>query len=227
MFKKIIFISALLIANNVANALVSETATFTDVDSSTDYFISINWAVDRGIATGYGNGKWGPDDCVTRAQLLKMIFQASNRPEENITVTNTFKDVKSSDWYSKYVSIGYRNGWIVGYSDGTFKPNKCVNRAEAMKIATNAMFANPVLDQSVGVIMYDDKIVSDISITDWYGPFARFLFKDRLVGTNHTSFSGQIGATRLIRFYPSDSMPRKEVVEMLHRIAPLIESYGI
>lgn len=206
-----------------AAATTSAEMTFSDVNSSTDYFQAINWVAQQGIATGYQDGRWGPDDCVTRAQLVKMIslLGSLGGPVETQYFgqsAGTFKDVSKNDWFYVDVYNAKDAGWITGYADGTFKPNQCVNRAEAMKIAANTMFYNPTLDSSGGPIMYDDKIVNDIKIADWYGPFARLLFKDRLVGTNHTVRVGEVGGASLINFFPSQSMSRKEVAEMLHRI---------
>lgn len=216
-----------LLSTQFAAALSIQVPTYSDVNSNTYYFDSINWAVVNGIATGYDDGRWGPDDCVTRAQLMKMIVVATDGSYGEVIPTKVFKDVKAGDWFVDYVTIGYNNNWIKGYADGTFKPNKCVNRAEAMKMATNAMFANPNLDSSGGPVMYDDKIVADIKISDWFGPFSRFLFKDRLVGTYHTRFSGEVGGATAINFYPSESMSRKEVAAMLHRISVKINGGSI
>lgn len=114
--------------------------------------------------------------------------------------------------------LAYKNGYISGYPDGTFQPNRCVNRAEAMKMAANVLIGTGNLDSSGGPVMYDDKLVSDITIRDWFGPYARMLFKNRLVGTNHTRFSGSIAGTKTINFFPGEDMSRKEVAEMLYRI---------
>lgn len=219
----------MFILSNTALALVNQPAIFSDVNSQTDYATSINWAVSNGIATGYQNGNWGPNDCVTRAQLLKMVTEAQMLPYSSDPDYSpspfvpdfaiTFKDVKKTDWFYQYVYEAKEAGNINGYSDGTFKPNNCVNRAEAMKIAANIMFSNPQLDTSGGPIMYDDKIIGDIQMGDWFRGYARLLFRDRLVGTNHTVHVGEIGGAPVINFFPEQNMSRKEVAEMLHSIS--------
>lgn len=193
---------------------------FTDLNDDTDYRDAILWTVDQGITSGYGNGMWGPDECVRRAELMKMVMgsRPGFMPQDVDEGKNSFSDVRSTDWFYLYVMSSRDAGYISGYSDGTFRPNVCVNRAEAMKIAVNVLVGGGNLDSSGGPVMYDDKIVADISIGDWFGPYARLLFKNRLVGTNHTRAAGLIAGTTTINFFPGESMTRKEVAEMLYRI---------
>ena len=55
---------------------------------------------------------------------------------------NSFKDVNASDWYSSYVGFNNKKQVMVGYSDGTFRPNKELTRAEAAKALTNMFSIN-------------------------------------------------------------------------------------
>lgn len=203
-------------------------ASFSDVTNNTPYADSIQWTVDMGITQGYGNGNWGPDVCVTRAELLKMMvefeFAATHEFEtvaKNLTGGSGFSDVKSGDWFYDYVRYSKSNGVINGYEDGTFKPNKCVNRVESMKIAVNSMLPNEELTQDSSPLYYDDKIISDMSGTEWYAKYARFLFQKRLVGTYHTLYDdevGKVGGSYSIKFFPEEAMTRKEVAYMMHQI---------
>jgi S-layer homology domain len=222
MFKKILasILVGMFMFAGAASAMVDYT--YSDVDTDTDYFDSIYWAVEHGIATGYGDGRWGPDECVRRAELMKMVMEFEGGQILTTDQPSTFSDVKMDDWFFNYVSLAHAYGYIDGYPDGTFQPNRCVNRAEAMKIAVNVLVGSNGLDSSGGPVMYDDKLVEDISIGDWFGPYARILFKNRLIGTNHTIFANEIAGTRTIKFFPGDSMTRKEVAEMMHRISKYI-----
>jgi len=129
-----------------------------------------------------------------------------------------FKDVHSADWFYNYVKEAKGKGYISGYSDNTFRPNICVNRAEAMKIARNVLLSNEPLDTSVSPVTYGGStLVSDIDQNSWYSPYARALFKYKLVGIDHTI--NDLNFTNAIKYFPSVSMSRKEVAEMLHRIS--------
>lgn len=204
-------------------------ASFTDVTLQTDYSEAIQWTVDFGITQGYGNGQWGPENCVTRAELLKMMieheyaatggFYANIMPL--IEPNPFFTDVNSGDWFYDYVGHSKEQNIIEGYTDGTFRPNTCVNRVEAMKIAVNMMLKNQTMEDNGTPLYYDDKAIVDMVSTEWYAKYARFLFKNRLVGTKHTRFAedmGMIGGTYGIRFYPGEPMTRKEVANMMYQI---------
>ncbi len=201
---------------------LASAATFYDVNSGTNYYNGIMWAYDEGIIQGYGDGSFGPDNCVRRAELVKMILEYI--VEGNIGTTGSFpyfNDVNTNDWFYKYVREAMNRGIIQGYSDGSFRPNNCVNRAEAMKIAVESMFPNEYLDSSAGSIFYDNKFITDIPVGSWYAPYARFLFQHRLVGTAHTQLDTENYTPDLyaIKFLPGGEMTRKEVAEMLYQIS--------
>ena len=223
MLKKIF--ASLILAAGLCSAvsLAAVNYTFSDVNSDTDYQAAIYWAADRGIATGYGNGMWGPDECVRRAELMKMVMEFNGTPIATKTDSvSKFSDVLRTDWFYTYVTLANSYGYIDGYADGTFKPNACVNRAEAMKIAVNVLIEkNPTSWPTTG-LFYDDKLIVDMDPGSWYIPYAYRLFKDRLVGTNHTISAGYVGGLPTIKFFPDESMSRAEVVEMLYRIGRYI-----
>ena len=50
---------------------------FDDVEESTAYADAVRWAVDRGIVNGYGDGRFGPDDPVTREQMAAMLYRSA------------------------------------------------------------------------------------------------------------------------------------------------------
>lgn len=212
-------VSTLLAAAPVASA----STTFSDVNATTSYQQGIQWAYDHGIISGYGNGMFGPDNCVLRSELVKMIVNYAVGSTGGIGKQGSepnFSDVRDTDWFYGYVKEAKFRNYIQGYPDGSFHPNACVNRAEAMKIAYGAFLTNQTWDSSGNPVMYDDKVVTDISVYAWYAPYARAMFKNRLVGTDHTVFDPSASANyRAIQFFPSGSMTRKEVAEMLYRIS--------
>lgn len=77
---------------------------------------------------GYPNGKFGPNNTITRAEAT-MIFARLSR-NQNAAPASYFSDVNSRDWHAKAVGIGIQEGFIKGYADGTFKPNQPMTRAE-------------------------------------------------------------------------------------------------
>lgn len=88
------------------------------------------WAIDKWIV-------FRPDDKLTRAELVKIVVLASHWVAQDEIHKDYFPDVKSDSWYWPYVQSAKFFKIVDGYKDGTFKPNRFVTRAEAIKIAFN------------------------------------------------------------------------------------------
>lgn len=106
--------------------------------------------------TGYGNGKFGPEDSVTRAQVAQIFYRLLK--DQNVTITASFSDVADDAWYAKAVNTLASLGIIKGTSEGKFDPNRAISRAEFCAIATRfAKVASTVKNP-----------FADINEQDWY-----------------------------------------------------------
>lgn len=114
-----------------------KTSAFPDVDDKNPFLNCIHAATQQGWVSGYDNGKFGSDDKVTRAQAAKIIVKAFEldliKPDKA-----AFPDVKTTDWFYPYVETLVYHKILNGYPDGTFKPDKILNRAEISKITVKA-----------------------------------------------------------------------------------------
>ena len=104
--------------------------TFTDVPST-------HWAADYigymqqfGIVMGFNDGSFRPDAPVTRAQFAAI----ASRFEKLTAGSKSFTDVPSTHWAAKYINFAATRGWVTGYSDGTFKPENPISRAEVAAV---------------------------------------------------------------------------------------------
>ncbi len=86
-----------------------------------------------GILEGDENGNLNLYASVTRGEFVKMMVAASEYKDSigNATGSSLFKDVKSDYWGSEYIKVAVNHGWVVGYTDGTFRPNNTITLAEA------------------------------------------------------------------------------------------------
>ena len=87
-----------------------------------------------GIITGGSDGNMDLSANVTRAQFAKMMIAASTYHDsigDDGAGFSLFSDVKSSSWASEYIRIAVNEGWFVGYTDGTFRPNNSITLEEA------------------------------------------------------------------------------------------------
>lgn len=79
---------------------------------------------------GYPDGTFKPGKEVTRAEAVRMFVSLVNNGKElPKNQTTKFKDANNK-WYSDEINFAVSKGFISGYSDGTFKPNQGITRAE-------------------------------------------------------------------------------------------------
>lgn len=105
---------------------------------------------------GYGNGKFGPTDCMTRAQAAQMFYNLLLN--KNVDITVKFTDVPADAWYGDAVHTLASLGIIKGIGNDQFEPNRTITRAEFAVIAMR--FAN--LSATV------TNPFTDIASNDWY-----------------------------------------------------------
>ncbi len=117
----------------------AESAAFTDVAADAWYAGAVNWAAGEGIVSGYGNGKFGPDDLITREQMANMLYYyaqwAGLEPSAGADALQGFQDAgQVSSWASDAVSWAVSSGLISGTGNQTLAPTATATRAEVAQI---------------------------------------------------------------------------------------------
>lgn len=81
---------------------------------------------------GYPDGSVRPDDKLTRAETITMLYRllTSERQAELAATDCKFKDVSANSWYYQVVASMTKGGYIMGYPDGTFRGDSEISRAE-------------------------------------------------------------------------------------------------
>jgi hypothetical protein len=107
---------------------------FSDVAAGSWYGGYVQWAYENKIISGVGGGVFAPDQLITRAQMASILTNYSKwkgaAPES--AVQPTYTDLANvPDWAAKGVSFCTAKGWLTGYPDGSFQPQKTATRAEA------------------------------------------------------------------------------------------------
>lgn len=97
----------------------------------------ISVAVSMGLASGYGNGKFGPDDSITREQLAVMLQKAWNLSKGG--QINFTDGTSISAWAKDAVAAAVGAGLFTGYQDGSFRPQAKATRAEATVLLLRAL----------------------------------------------------------------------------------------
>ncbi len=113
---------------------VSGTSGFSDVPSNAWFADAINWAAKEGIVTGYDENTFGPDDPLTREQLVTILYRYAGSPNTAGSLSQ-FSDAKDvSDYAADAMCWAIENGIIEGRTDGTLDPQGEATRAELATI---------------------------------------------------------------------------------------------
>ena len=91
------------------------------------YAKAVAWAVENGITTGTGDGKFSPDATCTRAQSVTFLFRAIGKLVDSKA---EFIDVLTDSYYANAVSWAVENGVTQGIGDGLFGPDNSCTRAQ-------------------------------------------------------------------------------------------------
>ncbi len=93
-----------------------------------------------GIINGMEDGKYHPDNPVTREQLAKILVVTLGLGDiEASNVETQFSDVDASRWSVGYIYVGVEKGLVKGYTDGTFGPSRPVSYAEALTMIARTL----------------------------------------------------------------------------------------
>lgn len=125
-----------LLTEESRSANLTKTNGYTDVASDAWYNTAVSTMTKAGIVDGYPDGTFRPDAPITRAEMAKIIslFAKLDKSESR------FSDI-AGHWAEAYIKLAAGNGWIAGYPDGTFGPQRNITRAET------ATMINRVLDR--------------------------------------------------------------------------------
>lgn len=146
---------------------------------------------------GYVNGTFKPNGIVTRAEAVTMMYNLLGM--KAIAAKQTFTDVSTKSWYYEAVSALSAAGIINGYSDGSFKPNKAITRAEFITMAVR--FAN-VKGSEMKVVTF-----TDVNKNTWY-------YRDLVTAVSNNWVKGYPNGT----FQPAKGLARGEAVTVLNRV---------
>ena len=102
---------------------------FTDIYAS-GYYKYIVGAADAGIIAGYPDGSYRPNNVVTRAQFITMLYRAAGSPEVKSTALEFADSGMIAAPYVTAVAWGVENKVISGYGDNSFRPNQNISRAQ-------------------------------------------------------------------------------------------------
>ena len=139
---------------------------YRDVDTSAWYHEAVDYVLVNGLMSGYGNGVFGPNDHLSRAQLCQILYNKEGRPA--VTGSSVFIDITDGAWYSGAVTWAAENGIVDGYGNGLFGPEDNITREQLAAILYRYARAKGY-DVSVGedtnILSYTDALeISEYAI---------------------------------------------------------------
>ena len=151
-----------LLTDETRNANSTKSNSYSDVAAGAWYNHAVSTLSAMGIVKGDSQGKFNPNAPITRAEFAAIAARFDDKAD---TTAVDFSDI-ASHWAKNEISAAANNGWINGYTDGTFRPNNKITRAEAMTLVNRVLKRLPetVEDLHNDMIKWSDN--SDTSA--WY-----------------------------------------------------------
>ena len=101
---------------------------FADVPADAYYAKAVAWAVENGITSGTGGGKFSPNATCTRAQIVTFLYRAAGSPA--VSGGSVFSDVKADAYYADAVTWAANKGITGGIGNGLFGSDNNCTRAQ-------------------------------------------------------------------------------------------------
>ena len=124
-----------LLNDQTRNDYNQTSASFTDVAHGSWFESAVATLAKLGIISGYPDGSFKPNANITRAEFATIASRFDKLAEGG----KTFTDVANTHWAYKFISSASAKGWINGYEDGTFRPDRAITRAETMTLVNRVL----------------------------------------------------------------------------------------
>ena len=137
----------------------------------------LNTADHGAYMVGFPDGRFGPNDNVTRAQVAQIFY--SLLKDKNVAATATFWDVPENAWYAKAVNTLASLGFVAGVGNGSYEPDRAITRAEFSTIAvrfTKAVADSPIRFRDVPESHWAYRFISTAAAYGWVTGIGEDLF---------------------------------------------------
>lgn len=151
-----------LLTEETRTANATKTNNYADVSSDKWYNQAVSTLSAMGIIKGDSRGNFNPNAPITRAEFAAIAARFDKTED---VAAASFGDV-ATHWAKPEISVAANNGWINGYTDGTFHPDSRITRAEAMAMINRVLQRLPEskADLLDGMIQWSD----NADTSKWY-----------------------------------------------------------
>lgn len=169
----------------------------------------LRYLISKGALTPDANGKYHPNETVTRGQFAAFISRVTNLPNAESTID--FTDVPTNHPYYQDIQNAAAAGIITGYEDGTFKPNNPITRQHMAVMLERAMKHLNIPTTTANDLPFKDK---HLILEDYYSAVATGVEAGIIKGS--TMPDG-------VYFYPEKNTPVSQASTFILR---MMEIYG-
>lgn len=181
-------------AGFAAENTASSGAGYTDVAQDAWYKDAVDYVTDNGLLVGVADDQFGPEQNVTRAMVVTVMWRQSGAPASD--GETAFTDVPDGEWYTAAVAWGADNGMVAGMSDTTFEPNTPVTREQLVAFMQRFAQKNGE-DTSVGDGSVLDAYTDADAVSDWAENAMIWALENGVIsGMTDTTIAPQGNATR-------------------------------
>ncbi len=128
---------AQILYNMAGRPVVKAGSRFADVAADSWCADAVAWAAAQGIIDGYGEGRFGPDDSITREQMAAMLWRYAGSPAATDKELHFSDAAQAGGWSLDALRWAVENGILHGNGDGTLAPKGLTSRAEAAQMLLN------------------------------------------------------------------------------------------
>ena len=146
---------------------------------------------------GYPDGSVQPDGSITRAEAAAIFYRLLDSESVGTAESEIFSDVATNTWYAQAVNYLAENEIILGYPDGTFKPNATITRAEFASIASRFDMLEEL----------DENMFTDVNSDHW-----------AFIDISSAAAKGWISGFPDGTFKPNDYITRVQVVVIVNKM---------
>ncbi len=175
---------------------------FEDVRKSDWYYNDVKYAVQNGLMNGTTETVFAPNDKLTRAMLVTILYRTEGEPAVNRSIP--FADVEMGSWYANAVTWAQQNGIVNGATETTFEPNSNITREQIATIMFRYAQYKKVAPTGAWAIRLTYGDIAEIS--DYETEGVMYCTKDGLMKGKGNDM-----------FCPKDNTTRAEIAAILHR----------
>lgn len=176
---------------------------FTDLSDNAWYSDSAKYVLENGLMKGVTDTTFAPNENLTRAMLVTVLYRAENEPATNRSIP--FSDVDMGAYYASAVSWAKQNGIVNGVTENEFAPNIDITREQIATIMHRyAMYKGDDVEsgENTNILFYDDSnSISDYAISSMQWATGSGLIKGKTESTLN----------------PLDNATRAEAATILYR----------